>query len=220
MKIFTTKEILPIAFILLVVSVGILLYPFLPDKIPSHWNARGEIDAWSGRNFTVIFYPALILGIYLLMILLPLIDPLRRNYLKFSRAYFWIRTVLVLFFAMLYFYTLWTVLGGDLNINYFIIPAIFLLFLVIGVSIPKIKKNYFVGIRTPWTLYSEEVWDRTHQFGGKFFILAGFIILLALFFPEYYFQIILAAVIVGALIPVAYSYIVFRRIEKSKGPNV
>ena len=80
----------------------------------------------------------------------------------------------------MYLYTLWAALGNELNINYFTIPAISLLFMVIGIFLPKIKKNYFVGIRTPWTIHSDEVWNKTHQFGGKFFILAGIIILMNL----------------------------------------
>ncbi len=212
MKMFSKKEIIPISLIVFTILVSVFLYSSLPDKVPSHWNIKGEVDAWSSKNFTVLFYPCLTLGIYLLMTFIPLIDPLRRNYLKFTATYFWFRTVLVFFFVLLYLYTLWSALGEALNINYFIMPAISLLFIVIGIFIPKMKKNYFVGIRTPWTIHSEEVWNKTHQFGGKFFIVAGLIALCSLFFPEHSFPIVITAILVAAFIPVIYSYFVFRKI--------
>ncbi len=212
MKPITKKEILPISLIAFIILVSVFLYPSLPDKIPSHWNIKGEVDAWSGKNLTVLFLPGITLGIYLLMLLIPSIDPLRKNYPKFTVPYFWFRTIFVLFFVLLYLYTLWAAMGTELNINYFIIPAVSLLLIVIGIFIPKIKKNYFIGIRTPWTIHSEEIWDKTHQVGGKFFIAAGVVILFSLFFPDYSFGIVLAAVLIGALIPAAYSYFLFRKI--------
>ena len=99
MKMFTKKEILPIALIVFAVLISLLSYSDLPELVPSHWNAQGQVDGWSSRDFTVFFFPGLAIGIYVLMILLPFIDPLRRNYPKFAWPYFWFRTVLVLFFV-------------------------------------------------------------------------------------------------------------------------
>lgn len=212
MKILTKKEILPIALIIFSFLVGAFLYSDLPEKIPSHWNIKGEVDAWSSKNFTVLFFPCLILGIFLLMTFIPLIDPLRRNYPKFTLPYFWFRTIFVVFFVLIYLYSLGAALGTKLNINYFIIPAMSILFIVIGIFLPKIKKNYFVGIKTPWTIHSEEVWNKTHQLGGKFFIAAGIIALFGLFFPKYLFPIFIVAILTAALIPVIYSYFVFRKV--------
>jgi len=212
MKIITKKEILPIALILLAFIVGSFLYFQLPDKMPSHWNAQGQVDAWSSKNFGVFFFPGITLGIYFLITFIPLIDPLRRNYPKFAIAYFWFRTLFVLFFVLLYFYTLWVALGTKLNINYFIIPAFSVLFILIGIFLPKVRKNYFVGIRTPWTIHSEEVWDKTHQFSGKVFVAAGAISLAGLLFPEYCFLILMAAILSATFISVIYSYFVFRKI--------
>jgi len=211
MKIITKKEILPIAFIALAFIVGGLLYPDLPERMPSHWNAQGEIDAWSSKNFAVFFFPSITLGIYLLITFIPLIDPLRRNYPKFHFPYFWFRAIFVIFFVLLYFYTLWAALGTKLNINFFIIPVFSVLFIAIGIFLPKVKKNYFVGIRTPWTIHSEEVWDKTHQLGGKFFMAGGLIALIGLLFPGYSFPIFIAAVLLAAFVPVVYSYFVFRK---------
>ncbi len=214
MKIITKKEILPIVLIILAFVVGLLSYSSLPETIPSHWNAQGEIDAWSSRNFGVFFLPSITLGIYLLITLIPLIDPLKKNYSKFAIPYFWFRTLFILFFVLLYFYTLWAALETKLNINFFIIPAFSVLFTLIGIFLPKVKKNYFVGIKTPWTIHSEEVWDKTHQFGGKCFIVGGILAIFSLLFPQYFLSIFIAVILLTALTPIIYSYFIFRKINK------
>lgn len=215
---FTKKEILPIFVMLAAIAFSFYVYPSLPEQVPSHWNEHGEIDAYSGKTFAVFFFPGLTLGIYLLMIFLPRLDPLRKNYPSFAVPYYWIRTMLVIFLSSLYLFTLWTALGGDLNINYFILPAMSLLFIVIGALLPKIKKNYFVGIRTPWTLASEETWRRTHVFGGKLFILAGAVTLLSSFFERPLF-VSLSAVIAAVIIVFAYSYLIYKKVEGFKNNN-
>jgi len=212
MKIITRKEILPIILIVFAFLVGLSLYSKLPDQVPSHWNAQGEVDAWSSKNFTVFFFPGITLAIYLLMTFIPLIDPLRKNYLKFAKPYFWFRMLFVVFYVSLYFYTLWSAFGAEIKINYFILPAISLFFVLIGVFLPKVKRNYFVGIRTPWTIHSEETWNKTHKFAGKAFIIGGLISLLGIFISKYSFTIFITAILLASLIPVIYSYFVFKKI--------
>ncbi len=213
MKVFSKKEILPVALVVVAFIVGLLLYPDLPETMPSHWNAQGEVDAWSSKNFSVFFFPGLTLGVYLLMTFIPLVDPLRKNYAKFRMAYFWFRTIFIVFFVSLYFYTLWVGLGSEFNINYFILPATSALFILIGMFLPKIRKNYFVGIRTPWTIHSEEVWDKTHQFSGKLFVIAGMIALASIFFPKYSFLIFMAVILSAAVLSTASSYFIFRKVK-------
>ncbi|MBM4177203.1 SdpI family protein [Candidatus Gribaldobacteria bacterium] len=212
---FAKKEIAPLFIILLMVIIAFGLYqaPCTPDKLPTHWNQQGEIDAYSSKNFALFFFPVLTLAMYLLMTFLPFIDPLRKNYQQFSLAYFLIRFVLVLFFAFLYFYTLWAGIYGAPKINYLIIPLISLLLITLGFLMPKIKKNYFVGIRTPWTLQSEDVWQKTHQFASKTFILTGILSFLTIFTKESAFGFFLAIILVGAFVPVVYSYFIFKKLK-------
>lgn len=212
MEILIKKEIIPIILIILAFAVGIYLYPQLPERVPSHWNAQGEVDDWSNKNFAVFFFPSITLGIHLLITFIPLIDPFRKNYLKFAKPYFWFRTLFVVFFISLYLYTLWTAFGTKLNINYFILPVMSLFFILLGIFLPRVKRNYFVGVRTPWTIHSEETWDKTHKFSGKAFISAGLISLIGLFIPKYSFLIFIIAILLAAFIPVIYSYFVFRKI--------
>lgn len=209
MKIFTKKELLPLALILFSFIFGIYFYPSLPGQVATHWNIQGEVDGWSGRNFAVFFLPSLTLFTYLLMLFIPLIDPLRKNYLYFNRAYFWFRVLLVGFLSFLHFFILTAGLGVEMNINLFLVPAYAVLFVFIGLFLPKIKKNYFVGIRTPWTLHSEEVWDKTHRLAGKLFIASGLVILSGLVFPDYVFWFLLISVVITVVGSAGYSYFVY-----------
>jgi uncharacterized membrane protein len=214
---FNKRELLPISMIVLIIILGFVLYPSLPEQIPSHWNAKGEVDDYSGKMFSVVFYPALTLFVYLLMLVLPKIDPLKKNYAKFSNVYFWTKVVFVGFFSLIYIFTLFFSLGKiSFNISYFIVPLISVLYLILGFFMPRIKKNYFYGIRTPWTLNSEEVWDRTHKMAGKLFIGAGIISLFgSLFEGEISMIIFLITVLSAAFGSIIYSYIVFKKIKKN-----
>lgn len=211
MKFITKKELLPLFLIIAAFMTGIYLYPKLSDFVPSHWNSQGEIDAYSGKTFAVFFFPILTFVIYLMMTFMPLIDPLRKNYLSFAVSYFWFRTAFVVFLLALYLFTIFTAVGFEMNIIYFILPLLSVLFIFIGFFLPKVKKNYFVGIRTPWTLHSEAVWDDTHKVSGKIFMTAGIISLIGLLFPAFAFSIFLTAVVVAGVSSVAYSYFSFKK---------
>jgi len=219
MALFTKKEVFPIVLILFIVVLSIYIYPSLPKEVPSHWNAQGQIDDWSSREFTVWFFPSLILAVYLLMMFIPLMDPLRKNYASFTVPYYWFRTAFVVFFSALYLFTIWTALGGNLNINYFILPAIAVLFIVIGIFLPQIKRNYFVGLRTPWTLASEETWDKTHAFGGKLFIIVGILSFFSFLFYDKTILTFVLAVLVAVIISFIYSYLVFKKVGGFKNNN-
>ncbi|OGZ29188.1 MAG: hypothetical protein A2427_02815, partial [Candidatus Nealsonbacteria bacterium RIFOXYC1_FULL_40_7] len=169
------KELVLIFLIIISFAAAFFLYPVLPDRIPIHWNASGQPDDFGSKEFGTFFLPVLSLAVYLLMFLLPKIDPLKKNYESFENAYFWIRSSMIVFFLLLHGFVLSYGIGYRFNINYLIIPLISLLFAVIGIFLPRIKKNWFVGIRTPWTIQSERSWEETHNFSGTLFIAAGII---------------------------------------------
>ena len=207
-------EILPISLILITFIVGVMLYPRLPESVPSHWGASGDIDSWTGKNMAVILYPLLTLIVYILMTIIPIFDPLKENYAKFTVPYFWFRTATVLFLCLLYFYSLWVALMGELNIVYFIVPVMALYFVLLGFFLPKVKRNYFVGIRTPWTLHSEKVWDMTHVFGEKVFIATGVLSLFTVLAPDYSFFIFISLILLAFCAVTVYSYYAFKEVEK------
>jgi len=208
------KEIVPLFLILLMAITAIALYkaPCVPDLMPTHWNAAGQIDAWSSKNFALFFFPAMALVIYLLITLLPRIDPFKKNYQKFDIPYYFIRLSLILFFALLYFYSLGAGVGLiTFNIRFFIIPLMGLLFIMMGAFMPKIKRNFFVGFRSPWALQSDEVWQKTHQFGGKIFVAMGCLTFVTIFLGEKSFLAFMILILAGSLMPFLYSYILYRK---------
>ena len=120
---------------------------------------------------------------------------------------------------MIYIHALtlvWNMGNTNLKLTTAIFPAMGVLFIFIGLLIRKAKRNYFIGIRTPWTLSSDKVWDETHRLGGTLFAIAGVITLLGFFFPDQAFYVLMISILVAAVIPIIYSYLVFRREEKSQ----
>lgn len=207
------KEWYLIVLILATLVLGLLLYPQLPDKIPSHWNIQGEIDGWTGKTFGVYFFPLLNLGLYLLLLFLPRIDPRRNNYQRFSNAYRFIRIFLHLFLAALYVITLLVALGYPLKVDFLVKFGISLLFLLLGNYMGKIKHNYFVGIKTPWTLASEEVWIKTHRFAAPFWVIGGVLGMITSFLNGAVAGYILFGIIfLVVLLPAVYSYLLYRKI--------
>jgi uncharacterized membrane protein len=196
-------------------AFGIYLYPQLPDKIPTHWNFQGEVDGWSGKAFGVFFFPLLNLILYPLMILLPRIDPRRQNYIYFSRAYAVIRVTLHFFFAIIYVISLLAALGYPLEISFIVKFFVSLLFVVLGNYMGKIKHNYFVGIKTPWTLANEEVWYKTHRLAAPLWVAAGILGMVLSFFQQIWASYIMfGSIIVIVVIPMVFSYLFYRQLGK------
>ena len=210
----TKKEIIPIVIILFAFTLGIafLLAPCVPNKFPTHWNYQGNVDGWSSKSFATMFFPSLILAIYVLMLLLPKFDPMRHNYQHFAGPYYAIRLALVLFLSAIFTFTLFAGIGFKWNIMYFMLSMMGSLFVIMGFALPKIKRNFFVGIRTPWTLQSDEVWEKTHQYSGKVFIVVGILSFLTMFLGDWAFPIFMILVAGAAFLTMAYSYYIYKKL--------
>ncbi|WP_066640280.1 SdpI family protein [Desulfolucanica intricata] len=188
------------------------VYPHMPEQVPSHWNLQGEVDDYASRFWGTFGPPLLTVGIYVMMVFLPLIDPRRQNYMKFTRAYQVFKIVLVLFLTGLYVITILYSLGYKVSINRLVPLGVSMLFIVIGNYFGQIRHNYFVGIKTPWTLASEEVWLKTHRFGAKVWVTAGFLgIVGSLISGKWGLIIMLAALAAAIILPTIYSFIIFKR---------
>lgn len=194
-------------------AAGIILYPHLPEMVPAHWNLRGEVDNYFNRFWGAFALPLVGGGIYLGMLFVPYLDPKRENYPRFAPAYRAVRLGLVLFMGVLYAATLVVALGGPAILVGRVVPlALGLLFILIGSCLPQVRFNYFFGVRTPWTLASEEVWRRTHRFSGPAFVLAGLVLVAAAFLPPpANFILGLAGAAAAVVSSVVYSYLAFRR---------
>lgn len=199
--------------ILSLIGYGVI-YSTLPEYIPSHWNAAGQID----DTIHKIYYwglMALPLGIYLLMKFIPLIDPKRKAYQMHAKAY---QATLLAVYIMISIFSWLGVLaakGISLDVSRIALLSMGLLFIVIGNFMPQIRQNYFFGIRTPWTLASEEVWKKTHRVGGYSFTIAGILaICLGLVWKAQFLFIVFMVIGIASIVPTLYAYLLYRKIEK------
>lgn len=219
-KVNWTYEIIAIVLMAIAGIASFYFYANFPATVATHWNIAGEPDAWSGKIFAAFFFPIVIVGLYLLLLFLPLIDPLKKRYHEFSKVYQVVRLSLVVFMVALYFITSLIGLGFNISVNKVMPIGVGLLFITFGNFMPKIKKNWFVGIRTPWTLSNEEVWNKTHRVGGKVFVVGGVLMWLALILPPTYFIWLFAFIITLILVgTVGYSWWIWKKLGKPNENN-
>lgn len=184
----------------------------VPDQLPVHWNFQGQADRFGGKFEGLLGVPLLAVGVYTLLIVAPLFDPGRRNYQNFARAYNIIRLTIVLFMAVIYTVMLRAAFGYQPNMSSSVLLAVALLFAVLGNVMSKIRPNWFVGVRTPWTLSSKLSWDKTHRLAGWLFMfMGGLFALLALVQTGWMFATVMVLDGLCLVWMFVYSYLVFRR---------
>ncbi len=203
-----------ITVILLVIFWGISasFYPSLPDQVPTHWNIYGEVDGYSHKAVAAFIMPLFPLAIYLLMTFIPKIDPKRDNYQKFEGIYEIIKMAVVILIACVTFISLLAAKGYNIKINLIMRIIVPIFFIILGNYMGKIRFNYFTGIKIPWTLASEEVWNKTHRFAGKAMMLGGIIALLGLLAPPTPGAIIMfVGILAPPVIAAVYSYFIYKQ---------
>ncbi len=212
MKTLTFATILLIIF-----SFLIALYSYSEideDIVASHWNSAGEIDNYMPKFIGLFLFPFILIGLYLLFIGIPKVDPFKKNIESFRDSY---DKFIFMFFLYIFYVFLLSILvnlGYELNMNLFIIPSLGLLFFCIGLFMKKFKRNWFIGIRTPWTISNEKVWIKTHELGAKLFKILGIIILFSIFFnPEYLVWFILIPTFIITFWLILYSYLEFKKLN-------
>ena len=209
-----TSVILSFVLIAIALLVGILLYGRLPDPMPSHWNAAGQVDDYMPKFWGIFLVPLMTIVLVPLFLVIPNIDPLKANIAKFRGIYNWFIVLFVVYMLFVYGLTLAAGLGYQFNMTLLLLPVVGLLFIGVGYMMTRAKRNFFIGIRTPWTLSSEKVWDETHKLGSKLFMLSGLVTILSAFLGENGIWLMLAAMFVAAFVPIVYSYILWRRENK------
>jgi len=209
----STKNSTIISFVLIAIAliVGLVLYDRLPDPMPSHWNAAGEIDGYMPKFWGIFLMPIVTVVLVPLFLIIPRIDPLKANIAKFRGVFNWFIVVFVAYMLFVYALTLAAAFGIQFNMTVMLLPVIGLLFIGAGYMMSKAKRNFFIGIRTPWTLSSETVWDETHKLGAKMFMAGGVVTILGVFLGENGIWLMMFAVLAAAFVPIVYSYILWRR---------
>jgi uncharacterized membrane protein len=182
-----------------------------PDRIPVHWNAAGEVDRYGGKAEGLLMLPAITVGLYVLLLFLPRIDPRKANYELFTGSYAVIRISLVVLMAAIHALVILWIEDVKINASLVVLGGVGLLFIVIGLVMGKVQPNRFVGIRTPWTLASRRSWVKTHRLGGWVVIGMGIVTMLSALAPGAWGMAIMMAVLFASVaVLIVYSYIEWR----------
>lgn len=186
--------------------LALLVYPNMPPLMASHWGFAGEVNGYLPRFWGTFLMPLLSVGLYLLFLVLPRIDPYTQN-IKFMRLYY-NRIILSILIFLFYLYSITLVwnLGYRFNLMQVLSPAFGVLFFIIGDSLTHAKQNWFLGIRTPWTLSSESVWDKTNILGGRLFKIVGLFSLAGVILPQFWWLFFFIPIISVTLFIFLYSY--------------
>ena len=199
--------ILPSVVMLVPILVGLLLWKQLPQQLPGHWNLAGEVDSWMSKAMAVFGMPLILLGALWVCALVTHLDPKRRNHSdKMLHLVFWLLPVLLLVLSSI---TYATALGTAVPVEVVMPVLLGLVFTILGNYLPKCKQNYTIGIKLPWTLDSEENWNKTHRFAGGLWVVCGLVTILTGFFGG--FWVFLGLTLPMVLGPVLYSYILYRK---------
>jgi uncharacterized membrane protein len=202
--------------LLLAFCIAILAYPSMPDPMASHWGFSGEADGYLPKTWGLFLVPVISAGLALLLLLIPRIDPLKENVERFRATYDHFIIVFLLFLQYLELLVIVWNLGVRFNIAQVLSPAFGVLFYSIGILTGSAKRNWFIGIRTPWTLSSDRVWDRTHALGGRLFKIAGILAFLGAILPGIVWLLILGPVLFISVYLVVFSYREYQKEETSR----
>jgi len=218
MKKIKFYDIISTLIIFLVATSAYYFNGLLPETVITHWGMNGQADGWGSKNILVVFIPFLIIGLYILFRFLPRMDPKKVNYIKFDSAYHAFKFLIVAFMAIIYFISVYINLGYDLPMSDIMTWLVGILFIIIGFLIKNVKQNWFMGIRTPWTLSNEEVWRKTHLMAQKVFIVGGVVFLFIPYVSASFVPVIFIFVIIMIVgFSYGYSYWLYRRLEKKAG---
>ena len=213
---YNLKRELPLILIILVsFAISIYFYPMMPDRVPTHWNFKGEVDGYSGKLTGTFMMPVTNLIMYGLFLVLPLVDPKKHNYKLFSSTYVFFRYLFHIYFFGMHIMVILAALGYNVDTSRWVMFSVSVLFMLMGNVMGRVKHNHFVGIKTPWTLASEEVWVKTHRLAAILWTAGGFLGAVLSLLKFGLGWILMVILFVPTIIPVIYSYILFNKISKT-----
>jgi uncharacterized membrane protein len=206
-----------IAGLLITFALTLAVYPSSPERIVSHWNAAGQADGYMSKEWGLGLIPLLMIVCVGLFAILPRIDPYKKNYEKFRDYYDGFILLFILFMLAIQTQIILWSNGYPISPNLTMPFLIGTFFIYIGFLLGHAEQNWFVGIRTPWTLSSETVWKKTHEIGGRLFKIAGVISYAGVLAGEFAIWFIMVPVILVAVFTVTYSYFEFQKETKNQG---
>ena len=208
------KILISSLLVVLPVLFGILMWKDLPNVMATHWGADGNADGFSGKAFAVFGLPCILLALHIICLLVTLLDKKQKEQNeKALGMIFWIIPAISLFVNGIMYRAAF---GQEFDMA-FVLPVLLgVMFIFIGNYLPKVKQNGTLGIKISWTLNNEENWNKTHRFGGKVWVVGGFLSLLSIFLPvEAMVCVSLCVVLAMVIIPVVYSYHIYRQHKKA-----
>jgi len=200
-----------IAALLITLALTIAVYPTVPDTVVSHWNAAGQADGYMSKFWGLGLIPFIMIALVGLFAVLPRIDPYKKNYGKFQNWYEGFILLFILFMLAIQVQIILWSTGYQISPNLTMPFLIGTLFIYLGFLLGHAEQNWFVGIRTPWTLSSETVWKKTHELGGKLFKIAGVVSFIGVLTGEYAMWFILVPILAVAVYTVIYSYFEYQK---------
>src|SRR5216117_1796737 len=200
----------------LAVALSICAHPQLPPTVATHWNLNGTPDGYSSQAWALSIIPIVLVAMTVVFNVLPKLDPRHENYAKFLSSYWLIANAIIVFLLVAHAMVIAAGLGFPVKIDRLMPLGIGLLFIFLGNYLTRVEPNWFIGIRTPWTLSSDTVWRKTHRTGGWLMVLGGFVVAACAFLPHGAFlPLFITAILIWAVIPIVQSYILWKR-EQSK----
>ncbi|MDD1512903.1 SdpI family protein [Priestia megaterium] len=206
------KHLFPLGITLLTLVAWLIALPHLPATMPIHWGANGEADGFATKINAMILTVGIMILIYFIIAFVPRIDPRKENYKYFSKTYNIVLNAVLLLFFFVNMSTILQGLGYNVPMSYIAPIMAGLVFIIIGNYLQRVRSNYFMGIRTPWTLSNETVWKKTHRLSGKLFFIGGLLILISAFLPDGYKSVIMwGSIVLCVAIPYLYSYLAYKK---------
>lgn len=206
------KHVFPLSITLLTLVAWLIALPHLPATMPIHWGANGEADGFATKINAMILTVGIMVLIYFIIAFVPRIDPRKENYKYFSKTYNIVLNAVLLLFFFVNMSTILQGLGYNVPMAYIAPIMAGLVFIIIGNYLQRVRSNYFMGIRTPWTLSNETVWKKTHRLSGKLFFIGGLLILISAFLPDGYKSVIMwGSIVLCVAAPYLYSYLAYKK---------
>ncbi len=198
-----------VVLIILAFVFTAFVFPSLPSQMPMHWNYLGKVDSYMTKSLAAWLMPGLAIFLYFLFHFAPKFDPKKEKYALFAHEWDIMKTGIISFMIYIHGIVVYASLKGDTNIMSPLFLGLGTLFILIGNYLSKVRQNYFIGIRTPWSLESEENWNKTHRYASWTFVFAGLIVLIEAFVLWYAPVIIFGSIMFAALLPILYSYLFY-----------
>lgn len=208
------SEVIVLLLVLLSLIISFYFVPKLPDRIAIHWNYKGEADGYMSKTWGVFLMPIVLFVMFLMFVFIPKLDPLKKNVESFRKYFDGFIIVLFLFMLAIHLQiNLWAV-GIQISPNKLFSIGLGILFYYSGIMLNHSKRNWYIGLKTPWTLSSDAVWDKTHKLGAKLVKISAIIALFGVLFQNYAMFIVLAPIIISFIYLTIYSYIEYKKETK------